>query len=87
MSYSQTSIALTGVPPATIQTWLGQAQQALQNLMTGQSVVTVSYAQGEGNRSVTYRRAEINTLRAWIMELQQAAGTPCARRRPIYPRF
>ena len=33
--------ALIGVPAGTLQVWLGQAQQALQSLATGQQVSTV----------------------------------------------
>ena len=83
----QPSMTLTGVAPSTLQTWLSTAQQALADLLTGNKPVTVSYAQGEGNRSVTYRRADETTLRAWILELQQALNVPGTRRRPIRPRF
>ncbi len=76
-----TSLALTGVAPATLQLWLGQAQQALQNLVTGAQAVTLSYAQGTGNRSVTYSRTNVGDLRAWIGEIQAALGV--RTRRPI----
>ena len=80
-----TPIALLGVPVATVQIWLGLAQQALQDLMTGAKPSTVTYAQGDGSRSVTYTRANMADLRAWIMQLQQAAnpGTNIGRRRAI----
>lgn len=74
-----TPLTLIGVAPATLQVWLGQALQALQNLNTGQQVQTVSYAQGEGNRSVTYGRGDKQALRAWIGEIQQALN-PTDRR-------
>ena len=82
-----TSIALTGVAPAMLQTWLGQAQQALADLNSGNNVTTVSYAQGEGNRTVTYTKINAAALRSWISELQQALGVCGARRSPIRPRF
>lgn len=84
-----TPITLVGVAQATLQVWLGQAQQALQNLSTGQLVQTVSYAQGEGNRSVTYSRTDIAKLREWIGEIQQALNPSDSRftRRPIRVRF
>jgi hypothetical protein len=66
------SSALQGVPSATLQLWLREAQHALQRLMTGDQAVTVSYAEGEGNRSVTYTRTTVPNLRAWIGELQGA---------------
>ena len=85
----QTPISLIGVPSATLQIWLCQAQQALQNLQTGQQVAVVSYAQGEGNRSVSYRRTDIGQLTAWIQQLQMAInpGSRLFRRRAITPRF
>jgi hypothetical protein len=89
MSCTTTPIALQGVATATLQIWLGQAQQAMQDLMTGRRATTVSYSQGEGSRSVTYTRTNIADLRAWIQELQIALNpaAPQFRRRPIYPRF
>ena len=74
MSGSTSSITLQGVPPGTLQAWLSAAQNALATLMTGQMVATVAYQNGSGNRSVTYTKANIADLRAWIMELQTALG-------------
>ena len=84
MSFSAapaTPTVLLGVAPATLQAWLGQAQQALQSLSTGALTVTVGYAQGDGHRQVTYSRANMADLRAWIGELQAALGV--GRRRAI----
>lgn len=82
-------ITLQGVDQATLQVWLSQAQGALQQLMTGQSVVSVGYAQGDGSRNVTYKAADAVNLRVWIGELQAAAfpGVAAARRSPLRPRF
>ena len=74
MSGTTTSITLQGVTPGALQAWLLAAQNALASLMTGQLVATVSYQNGSGNRSVTYTRANVADLRAWIMELQAALG-------------
>ena len=60
--------------------WLGEAQSALQKLMIGGNPVTVSYAQGEGQRSVTYSRANMADLREWIGELNAALGNGRQRR-------
>jgi hypothetical protein len=86
---SSVPIELQGVPLATLQTWLGQAQQALQDLVTGAKTASVSYAQGEGSRMVTYTRANMAELRAWIGQLQLAANPSyCGfRRRPMRLRF
>lgn len=74
MSCTTVPLSLIGVPPATLQHWLAQAQQALQNLSIGGQPQTVSYSQGAGQRSVTYTRANSADLRAWIAELQTALG-------------
>ena len=74
MSETTTSVTLQGVAPGTLQAWLLAAQNALASLMTGQLVATVSYQNGSGNRSVTYTKANVADLRAWIMELQAALG-------------
>ncbi len=81
MSGATTSITLQGVAPGTLQTWLLAAQNALASLMTGQLVATVSYQNGSGNRAVTYTKANVADLRAWIVELQTALGN--ARPRAI----
>ena len=84
------SLSLAGVDAATLSVWLRQAQAALQALVTGQQVTTASYSQGEGQRMVTYRRADVVALRAWILELQAAVNpgsSTSGRRPPIFPRF
>ncbi|WP_428485966.1 gpW family head-tail joining protein [Rhodopila sp.] len=74
-----------GLSVLALQAALMQAQQALINLETGALVATVSYAQGEGNRSVTYSRADSGRLRQLIAELQAALGLRA--RRAIGVRF
>lgn len=64
----------TGMAPAALQEALNSAQLALITLESGQMVATVSYAQGEGNRSVTYTRADSFRLRKLIEDLQAALG-------------
>lgn len=83
---------LDGVPLVQLQAWLASAQQALADLNTGSKPVTVTYAQGDGTRSVTYSRANMNTLTSWIQQIQtqiaKLQGVPGIRvRRAIYPRF
>ena len=65
---------------------LASAQVALVQLQTGSKIATAAYAQGDGSKSVSYSRAEIGTLRAVILELQQALGIACPRRaiRPVF---
>ena len=78
---------LQGVPAATMQAWLATAQQAYADLMAGGKVVTASYAQGDGSRSVTYTASSMVNLSQWIAQLQRALGIPYQRRRPMTPVF
>ena len=84
--YSQQNSDLVGIPQETLQTWLLQAQTALNNLMTGGQVVQVQYGQGDGNRMVTYKPADMGNLRGYIAELRAALGLG-GRRGPITPFF
>jgi len=78
---------LVGVPTATLQQWLTDAQQAMHDLMTGSKVVQVNYMQGDGQKMVTYKHADIGMLRGYIQELKTQLGiTPCGRS-PIVPVF
>ena len=77
---------LTGVDPATLQQWLGQAQAAYAALMTGARVATASYSQGDGSKSVSYTPAQATMLAGWIMQLQRQLGIG-GRRRPLRPYF
>jgi hypothetical protein len=65
-NYDPTTSDLAGLPVPTLQAWLLQAQQALHDLSTGNKGESYSYTQGDGARSVTYTRANINDLRAGI---------------------
>lgn len=75
----------TGLPPATLQQWLTEAQQALHDLSTGAKGESFSYTQGDGSKSITYTRANIGQLQQHINELMYALGI--RRRRAIRPVF
>ena len=77
---SETPPVLTGVSPAMLQQWLTQAQAALQALNVGGIPITVRYAQGNGERMVTYSRTNLAALTAWIGQLRAALGHGPARR-------
>lgn len=62
------------LPQATLQANLATAQAAYQQLVTGGQVATVSYAEGSGMRSVTYTRAQLGDLVAYIESLQTQLG-------------
>ncbi len=61
-------------PAATLQANLAAAQAAYDQLMRGGRVATVTYGEGSGQRSVTYTKAEIGSLRLYIEDLQTRLG-------------
>lgn len=62
---------------------LASAQSAMVQLQTGGKVVTATYAQGDGSKSVTYNMASIAQLAQWITLLQRALGIGGQSRRPL----
>jgi hypothetical protein len=75
---------LTGMTRAQLQAALASAQAALVAWVPGGKVVTASYGQGDGTKSVTYNMTSMGQLQGWIMLLQQALGIG-GRRRPLVP--
>jgi hypothetical protein len=75
-----------GVPQATLQLWLTQAQTALQALSMGQNPEAVSYTQGDGSKSVSYTKADIGMLTQRIDTLAYVLGLG-GRRRAMRPGF
>ena len=81
------------------QTWLaGMTQVQLAQLYAsliaaraqmsaGGKIVSASYAQGEGSRSVTYNMANQAQLMNDINMVQRALGMPGQSRRPMRPVF
>jgi hypothetical protein len=59
---------------AVLQARLAALQAVYLDLMAGKSVASASYAQGDGNRSVTYRSTDIATLTAAIRQVQAQLG-------------
>ena len=72
------------IPADTVRQWLVAALTAEQELATGARVVPASYAQGDGNRSVTYTPTDRVWLQARIAALSAflGIGRP-GRRGPI----
>jgi hypothetical protein len=70
------SSPLYGMTTPQLQAALASAQAAYVALMSGQRTVNLSYAQGDGSKSVTYDKVEggIAQLRFFIQELQRALG-------------
>ena len=74
-----------GMPTATLQAALLQAQNALIAVVTGKQAVTVEYAEGQGHRQVVYNRTNAEELRVLIRDLQAALGL--RTRGSVWPRF
>jgi hypothetical protein len=76
---------------ATLQARVNAMLLALADLDSGAKVVSVSYAQGEGSRSVSYAAADSNRLRGMIREMQASiaarTGVSCGSRAPMRPYF
>lgn len=72
--------AFAGLDPATLQTFLTNAQTALAALLSGQKASIVSYGEGSGQKSVTYSRTNEPALRRHISELQILLGQRPPRR-------
>ncbi|TMV66769.1 phage head-tail adapter protein [Thioclava sp. BHET1] len=68
---------------AQLQAYLANAQQAYIELSSGAKVVTVSYTQGNGSKSVTYQQANLTNLTALIQQLQAQLGIIRSPRRPL----
>lgn len=56
--------------PSELRVYLAEAEAALHALMTGKQSVSVGYE----SKTVTYTKAEIGALRAYIAELKARLG-------------
>lgn len=72
---------LSGMSPSDLRAQLAALQAAYIELSSGKQVVTASYQQGDGAKSVTYRQTDITTLTALIRQVQAALGIIKAPRR------
>ncbi|QNT79431.1 gpW family head-tail joining protein [Entomobacter blattae] len=75
----------SNLPRPELMAMLTQAQKAYAELLCGAKVVSVSYSQETGAKSVTYSQADRNGLLGLIMDLQRTLGIN--RRRAIGIRF
>ncbi len=69
-----------GMTPEQLRTALAGAQSALIDLQMGKSIVSLSYAQGDGSKSVTRKMGSVAECTALIMQLQRALGIGGRRR-------
>ena len=82
MVFDSTSSILAGRSTVQMQADLAAAQQAYIDLSTGAKGETYSYTQGDGAKSVTFTRANLQQLVALIKLLQQQLGILPRTRRP-----
>ena len=82
-----TTSLFTGMTTDALQTALANAQQAYLDLSTGAKGESYSYTQGDGSKSVTYTRTNLQSLAALIRQLQQQLGMIHRGRRPVRFRF
>jgi hypothetical protein len=80
-NYDPLDSPLSAMPLATVQQWLTAALTAEQQLSIGGNIVTASYSQGDGSRSVTYSQGDLFRLRMRIAELSAFLGVGRAGRR------
>ena len=82
---------LDGISLVTLQTQLATMQQALLALASGAEIATISYAQGDGNKSVSYRITDMGQLTQAILQVQTRIDTLTGqrhnRRAPMKPFF
>lgn len=69
-----TSGLFAGMDSSVLQAQLTAAQLALIQLQSGQSNVSLSYAQGDGSKSVTRKMGSVAECTALIQQLQIALG-------------
>src|SRR5260363_329055 len=72
-----------GMPRAQLERALADAQQAYLLLSTGSKYESVSFAQGDGSKSVSYTRANLAQLVMLIKTLQAQLGLIPRARAPL----
>lgn len=70
-----------GMSVADMQSRLAALQAAYFDLSAGTKIVTATYNQGDGTKSVTYQPSDLTQIRKAIEALQKALGIICR-----YPR-
>ena len=70
-----------GLPEPQLRAALASAQAALIQLMSGNSIASVSYTQGDGAKSLTKRVTTVAECTALIMQLKRALTMPGGSRR------
>lgn len=82
-NFDPTQSILAGRDTAVMQADLARLQQAYIDVSAGGKIVTVSYTQGDGAKTVSYSQANLADLVAAIQLLQQQLGIVDRPRKPI----
>lgn len=85
--FNPRSSILAGMDKEELKQQLATLQMAYLSLQSGQKIVSVSYTQGDGSRSVSYRPADAPQLLQTIKLLQSQLGIPGTRRSALRPVF
>jgi hypothetical protein len=87
VSFDPTTSILAGMDTAVLQARLQQMQLDYLDLSSGRKVETASYSMGDGQKSVTYTKANLADLAQAIRLLQSQLGIVCRGRRAFRPVF
>ena len=87
MTFDPSTSILAGMDTAVLQAQLAALQTAYLQLSQGAKVVTVSYAQGNGNKAVTYKAADLSEVVQAIRLVQAQLGIIAHPRRALRPLF
>lgn len=87
MRFDPSTSLLAGMDDAVLRQQLGRMQQDYLDLSAGRKLVSASYTQGDGAKSVTYDRTTIGQLAMAIRQLQAQLGIIQTPRRAIGVRF
>lgn len=87
MAFDRNKTIYAGMQTSALQQMLTQAQQAYAQLSSGTQAVTLSYAQGDGAKTVTYSQTNIAQLTAHIRGLQAQLGVISKPRRAMRFKF
>lgn len=77
----------SGMTQTQLQAAFTSLLNAKLQLASNAQVVTATYTQGDGQRSVTFRQADRAQLESYLMILMRALGLGGPSRRPIGIRF
>ncbi|WP_198351058.1 gpW family head-tail joining protein [Flavisphingomonas formosensis] len=83
MRYDPSRSILAGMDTAVLQARLQQMQRDYLDLMSGKKVISGSYTQGDGAKSVTYSMTNIGQLTLAIRQLQTQLGIISSPRRAL----